>query len=357
MLAKAESAVLWDAVLGDAPWTDVVQAISNSVGGPTACLVHVRGAADFSFWFHGFDPIAAGPAFSRDLTNPVRNPIASAMDRAPAGVAFDRRQIVSDLVYEDDPTVGCLREQGVFHGIICKLAGTTTTEAGYWIGFPKHGGDACSEVAGRFQCWAPLLRQALRARRLLDGAAAVEAACWDALDKRAIGVVTVTSDLRIRSSNARGEQIMAGGDGVTRRNGALAIAAPDADRRLRRELRGMESMRAACGGAPIRIRRPSGHPDYAFDLLPARRDGVAATILITDPATTSLPDAGGLSARFGFTAAEARAARLAILGLSKAQIAEQLGLSENTVKSQLDAARGRVGARNMVELVRMIQNG
>ena len=133
------------------------------------------------------------------------------------------------------------------------------------------------------------------------------------------------------------------------------VASPDAHRRLRGEAHLPGQARPNTDSAPIRVARPSGRPDYSVEVLPARRAGAVATLLITDPAERALPDAKRLIQRFGFTNGEARAARLATLALSKAQIADRLGLSENTVKSQLGAARNKIGARNAIELVTVIQ--
>ena len=353
MSAHSEAALLWDAVLGDTAWTDVLRAISATTSGSATCLLQARSDLSFDFWFHEFDP--GEPDLLGGLMDPARNPIAAAMHRAPVGVPFDRRQAVSDAIYDSEPPFDYFRRQDIFHGIICKLAGASTTEAAFWVGMPKDSGDECARIAPRFSAWAPLLQRALRARTLLDYAAETEKIYSDALGERAVGVVTVDLDLRIRSCNARAEQILAAEDGIGRRRGVLVVASPGAQRRLRGEAHLLGQARPNRDSAPIRVPRPSGRPDYSVEVLPARRAGVAATLLITDPAERALPDAERLIQRFGFTNGEARAARLATLALSKAQIADRLGLSENTVKSQLAAARNKIGARNALELVTIIQ--
>ena len=353
MSAHSEAALLWDAVLGDTAWTDVLRAISATTSGSATCLLQARSDLSFDFWFHEFDP--GEPDLLGGLMDPARNPIAAAMHRAPVGVPFDRRQAVSDATYDAEPPFDYFRRQDIFHGIICKLAGASTTEAAFWVGMPKDSGDECARIAPRFSAWAPLLQRALRARTLLDYAAETEKVYSEALGERAVGV----RDGGFGSADPK-LQRPGGTDprGGGRHRPKARLSGGRLARRTRR-LRGEAHLLCQAGpnrdSAPIRIPRPSGRPDYSVEVLPARRAGVAATLLITDPAERALPEAERLIQRFGFTNGEARAARLATLALSKAQIADRLGLSENTVKSQLAAARNKIGARNALELVTIIQ--
>lgn len=347
------SALLWDAVLGESSWDEIPRAVASTTGAPIACLL--RGKADFSVesWQHNlcFDGTGMFPLSILDIE---RNSIAKALQHVPASRGHDRRRLVSDAVFDRDTSMSPLTEQGTYHGIICKYAGASLIGDGLWIGFHKHQGDACEASAGRFGAWVPLVQRALRARQRLEEAQASEEGCMDMLGHRGVGTVVIDRDLRVRRLNAAAERILAAGDGIGQRRGVLTLVSHAAERELRRRVRTLGRSVTSTGALSLPVQRPSGLPAYALDLVPARGLGIEATVLISDPLARLLPDADRLMARFGLTAAEARLARLAPLALSKAQMAEQVGLSENTVRTHLAAARTKLGVRNMVELAVVI---
>lgn len=347
------SALLWDAVLGDESWEEIPRALATTTGAPTACLLRWQDELHAKSWQHNLDFGLKGD-FPSDLLNPETSAVALAMTYVPPGAYLDRRRLMSDQIYEADPSVRELRAQNVYHGLICKLSGRAFTEAGMWIGFHKHQGDACEASAGRFGAWVPLVQRALRARQRLEEAQASEEGCMDMLGHRGVGTVVIDRDLRVRRLNAAAERILAAGDGIGQRRGVLTLASHAAERELRRRVRTLGRSVTSTEALSLPVQRPSGLPAYALDLVPARGLGVEATVLISDPLARLLPDADRLMARFGLTAAEARLARLAPLALSKAQMAEQVGLSENTVRTHLAAARTKLGVRNMVELAVVI---
>jgi DNA-binding CsgD family transcriptional regulator len=165
----------------------------------------------------------------------------------------------------------------------------------------------------------------------------------------------VDTDLRILDTNAEAERIAQADDGIGTRRGRLTIVSGRAQRALDRRLRTLWQSPAAGDAEALSVARPSGLPDYRLDVVPARGRGFA-TILISDPVSPGrAPDPNRLASRLGLTAAEARVAGLAPLALTKAEIADRLGLSENTVRSHLRSARSKLGARNMVELALIVR--
>lgn len=355
MIDVDPSALLWDAVLGDLSWNDIPRALAASTGAPFACLLQVHPGFSVESWQHNL-VFGGDGVFPSTILDLERNGVAKAMRDRPPGSSLDRRQLVSDLELERDASMAPLIEQGVYHGLIGKLAGRGLTEAGYWIAFPQQGGDGCAPARHRFQSWMQPLQRALRVRSMLDDARETTLSCMDALGGRDIGAVLVDRELRIRGTNAEAERILAARDGIHCRRGALILGSEGAQQTLRQRIRSLWLPPDAGQSGPTRVRRPSGLPDYSVEILPARRGGVA-TVLLSDPMVHALPDVQKLMLRFGLTAAEARVARLSPLAVSKAQIADQVGLSENTVKTHLAAARAKIGARNMVELALRVQKG
>ena len=61
-----------------------------------------------------------------------------------------------------------------------------------------------------------------------------------------------------------------------------------------------------------------------------------------------------IAASFGVTPAEARVAALVATAAPTREIADRLGLSENTVKTHLKAVFLKTGARNRADLMRLM---
>jgi DNA-binding CsgD family transcriptional regulator len=214
------------------------------------------------------------------------------------------------------------------------------------------------DTARHFDAWAPHLRRALSLRARLRLAERGVDRLSDTLGRLGVGVVIVDRNLKVRFSNACAEEILAARDGIGLAAGRLMVAARGQHRELRRRVWANACAERLPSDEPLSVPRPTGLPPLALTVLPGAGLGAAAevpdaaaTVLIADPLRGShLPDEASLCRRFGLSPAEARVARLAPLALSKRQIAEKLGLSENTVKTHLAAARAKIGARNVGDL-------
>lgn len=92
-------------------------------------------------------------------------------------------------------------------------------------------------------------------------------------------------------------------------------------------------------------------PSFGPASAPLRR---TATIILRDPARRLRLDAPDLERLFDLSPAEARLARLLADGLSMEEAALQLGVSRNTVRSQLQAVFAKTGTNRQGDLVRLL---
>lgn len=348
------SALLWDVVLGEASWEEVLRQIAASTGAAMALMVR-RGP---DTWRHWWREAGAGDVDAHALLDPSRNPITRGMDRAEVGRVLDRRDLISDAAFRSNGSLAPLRAHGAFHALLCKVEGgegASAAHTGFGIGFPEHRADACSAHAQDFALWIGPLQRALRTYAVLEAAEVRARACFDVLGMTGVAAIAVAGDLTILQANAEAEHILAAGDGIERRLGRLELTPRDRERLLQRRIRGA-SLAPALDDGPITALRRSGLPSYGIEVIPVPRLRAEAILLITDPlAAGALSDPRRLAHRLGLTPAEARVARLAPLALTKAGIAEQLGISENTVKTHLAAIRAKTGARNMVQIALLVR--
>lgn len=183
----------------------------------------------------------------------------------------------------------------------------------------------------------------------------------DAFAQIGIGVVLFGEGLKIRAANSVAQEIIETGDGLTARHGRLQCSDLGTRAQIEAEIaRTRCETRKDHQSTTISVARPSGRSAYSVKVIasgPRSNDAahIPNILLIEDPSDgTGLPQAADLIHRFGVSAAEARVVALVPLGLSKPEIAQRLGLSVNTVKSQILSARRKIGARNMLELVKIV---
>jgi DNA-binding CsgD family transcriptional regulator len=79
-------------------------------------------------------------------------------------------------------------------------------------------------------------------------------------------------------------------------------------------------------------------------------------VFVSDPEQRVRPTLDTLRALFGFTTAEYRLAMLLVDGHGPTAIAKMVGVSRNTVKSQLASIYRKTGTSRQAQLVRLLLN-
>jgi DNA-binding CsgD family transcriptional regulator len=159
--------------------------------------------------------------------------------------------------------------------------------------------------------------------------------------------------------NNAADRLLAAGDGLSLARGRLQAGAPGEQRRLAQATAQAVALRA---DADVAVARPSGAPAYLVGLHriwrslaspPAR----AAAFIIAPRRSVAL-SADTVAAAFQLTPGEARvAAGLCAVGGGIRETAAALGLSTNTVKTLLQRAFEKTGARSQTELALLLATG
>jgi len=187
-----------------------------------------------------------------------------------------------------------------------------------------------------------------------------------AFDRVAMGVVLLDGLGRPILANREARRIGDEGDGFAILDGGPAAARHDHTRELRAAVRGVgddgvASRRAR--GRALRLPRLSGRADYQVVVVPLPRrcqpaeGGVVAVLFITDPERSHQAVDQMLGLLFGLTDAEVRLVTQLLQGSSLTDAATTLGLSRNTVHSQLASIFRKTGTRRQSELVKLVVQG
>ncbi|NOZ77974.1 MAG: helix-turn-helix transcriptional regulator [Acidobacteria bacterium] len=200
-------------------------------------------------------------------------------------------------------------------------------------------------------------RRILRAERLSDVTAG-------ALDRMATGVVLMDGQGRPLLVNREARRISRNNDGFTIREDGPAAASHSDTTTLRatiREASGTRSRAEQPAGRALRLPRPSGRSDYQVVVLPLPRScqpmtegSIIAILFITDPERFHTPVDHLVRDLFGLTGAEVRLVMELLAGKNLTEAANTLGLSRNTVHSQLSNIFRKTGAGRQSDLVRLV---
>jgi DNA-binding CsgD family transcriptional regulator len=159
-------------------------------------------------------------------------------------------------------------------------------------------------------------------------------------------------------------------DGFVFGNRCLAAENPADSKRLRELIRRVgesafssEPSKTVAGGA-TRIRRPSGQSDYHVVVMPLPQRcqpcegrGAVGVLFITDPDKMKNPIDFLFGDLYGLTEAEVRLVSELMDGRGLTAAAESLGLSRNTVHSQLASIFQKTGTRRQGELLSLLLGG
>jgi DNA-binding CsgD family transcriptional regulator len=201
----------------------------------------------------------------------------------------------------------------------------------------------------------------------LAGARRRERVCENALNELATAIVVVDAHGVVVLANRAAEAIAGARDGFAlaagRMDRMVAAATSDETKRLRHMI-----ARAAPGGATppaggtIRLKSVAGRRGYAVTVAPlpsAARGLHTATaplvlLVITDLSAAVRPQARQLAELFGLTPAEARLAASLAQGMTRADYADEAGISALTAKTHLARAFAKLGVNRESELVRLV---
>ena len=180
----------------------------------------------------------------------------------------------------------------------------------------------------------------------------------DLLDQMTHSIIIVSRGMRIVYANAAAEQMLSEGVLLRSQRGRLIVTNPAAAERIENDVRLSAYLEHELDGCNFSV--PLGDPflpSIAHVVPLARRDaahrfsrdGVAA-IVVAGTAPGAGPSMDAVAALYGLTSAERRVAQLTAGGLTRAAIAEIVGVKESTVKSQLEAIFSKTGVSGQTAL-------
>lgn len=188
-----------------------------------------------------------------------------------------------------------------------------------------------------------------------------------AFDALPVGILWLNADAQVLQANAAAQQLLTRGDGLAcRADGVLMAQALQAERPalaewLRRRPQGPEAQ--GFGGSATYLARRT-RPEQVYCLQCHALESVKAwptpqratvwMVVISNPARIEPPSAERLKGLYGLTQAETRVAHQLAFGLGAKEVAQVLGTSPETVRTQAKSIYQKMQINSQSELVRLV---
>jgi DNA-binding CsgD family transcriptional regulator len=362
-MIEACIAPIYEASLDPDGWQAAIDRMSDAFGGAKVLLMHtgVRTVDGALGWSRGIDPSSYGEV-PPEVQRPEGNPALRVALAAPVGFRFDRRQFIGDDGHDRHRVAReFFHPTGMFHLMLSTVQRDAETASFLLVSrsrkqtpFEGAEGPALAELVRH-------VGRAMRTHRVLRLSEARGLAFAQALERLAGGVVLADAGLRVLHANAAAERMLDAGEGIGRRLGRLAFGDPRAQRELDQAARRLSGAAPQLAEVQFEVWRQGRRP-LQVTVLPALGGAAAAVtprgqllIIVRDPERSTPPrEPSVIAASFGVTPAEARVAALVATAAPTREVADRLGLSENTVKTHLKAVFLKTGARNRADLMRLM---
>lgn len=206
----------------------------------------------------------------------------------------------------------------------------------------------------------PHLRQALELYQKLESSRSERAVMLDTTEQFAVGTVLLDADFRVLKLNEVAASILAEVDGLQLVAGRIVLDQAARDKAFRALL---TEVRQGVGAARrlFSIERPSGRPEVAAVVQPVPvRDFMQSAstpviaIFLTDPSRSRVIEGSVVSKLFALTPTEGNIAAALANGLSVSDVAQKLGIAENTVRAHLRSIFPKIGIKRQLQLVNII---
>ena len=254
-----------------------------------------------------------------------------------------------------------MRPQALGHSAMIGLAQKPDFGVGFSLNRGPRQGPYADQELRFLDKLIPHMLRSVRLGLRMDAYKALQRAEWRTLESLAVGVILLDRKARILFAN-KAARLLDGEQGPLRlRQSKVAHVSPSHSRRLndavQSALQGTPMAAIAvprADGSQLTILASSVRAQDVDRLADASLKGAAVLLFIVDAANKAGIPATVLMDAYGLTPAEAKVALAISSGLSIPETAKALGLSPNTIKTQLRSVSSKTGLTRQAELVRLL---
>lgn len=354
--------LIYDAATDDRLWVPVLREIAgltNSAGGVLLC----QSGRDRTIFFEhqsGTSEECLQVLKERHVLNPWTVHMAT---HHPVGVVMASDAILpfpelQQTAFFDE----VMRPQGLGHSAMIGLAQKPDFGVAFSLNRGPRQGPYNEQELRLLQRLTPHLQRSLKLGLRMDAYKALQRAEWRTLESLAVGIILLDRKSRILFANSAARLLDSERGPLRLRNSKVIHVSPPHSRRLEELVQSARdgtpmaaiSVPRSDGGSPLTILASSVRAQDVDRFADASLKSAAVLLFIVDPANKAGIPAAWLTDAYGLSAAEARVALAISSGLGIPETARALGLSPNTIKTQLQSVFSKSGVGRQAELARLI---
>jgi DNA-binding CsgD family transcriptional regulator len=352
---------IYDAAADERCWVPALQRMAALTGGTGGILFLITrkpllGAVQQEY--NGGLDEACG---LRHRERHLRNPWSRTMVRQPVGKLVMSEQILTlpalrRTAFYDE----VLYPQGVGYNAMACVGQDANFLGAFNICRDEARGPFKPEQEMLQQQLLPHVHRALSLGKRLEGYRALQDPGYRVLDQLSSGIVLLGPRHQVVLANRAALRLLSA-------DGLLRITTQGLRARSMLHQRMLDTaMSAVASGVPsqtVRITRPNGYGPLNIVIVSVRgndrdrfamRLDVCMMVFVTEPLDSPFRLTAAVTESFGFTFAEAKVAALAAQGAQVREIAVQLTVSPNTVKTHLRRVYEKAGVHRQAQLVRLL---
>ncbi|WP_169546469.1 helix-turn-helix transcriptional regulator [Sneathiella aquimaris] len=225
-------------------------------------------------------------------------------------------------------------------------------------------GHAQAEDFEKLALVGPHIQKAVRINQLFKSVDLRMAAAYDALERLPYGVFLLSEEASVLYMNERAKQAIGERDGLIFSGGRLKAFDPRDDRLLqftiKQNLSMVDAPTAPNPGYVQISRQKSLHPYtmQVLSLIPSYRlfskGQPSCIVILSDPSSRLRVRHEALAEIYGLTPTEARIASVLAAGIRPADICQQEGISDNTLRTHRKRILSKIGVETQAQLVQIL---
>ena len=271
--------------------------------------------------------------------------------------AVDKTQLLRSEVYAD-----WYRKVGVYHALmgVFPVGGDLGAVS---VSRPSDRAEFDEREKARLNLLIPHLQRAVQIHRRLSAAEQERALTLEMLERLALGIIIVDANARVAFANPVAQRTLKLARDLTVARGALRLRNQVPQRQFEKLIRDAAWTsigRATSPGGVVAVPRPEGLPlsllisPYRAPLASEAQIHGTALIVFADPETQQLIPERTLATMLGISPAEGRLIAALMAGESLQDYADRVGISKNTIKTQMRQIFNKTGYNRHGDIVRAV---
>ena len=347
---------IYEAGADPSRWLQTMERLADATGGFDAVVGGMGGARAPVFMAPRTDPamVAIYAAHYHDS-----NPMQLGARRLAAGRAARDFELVDSESFRRTAFYNewCI-PQDLRHGIALTIATSGGWSANLMI---SSGKPFEQEAVDLLQALSPHLTRAFRINEILRESRSERLGAFSALALADRGVFLIAENGQCTPANHAADALLAQADGVRLVQGVLQCRQPIDTRLLQRAIHQAASGKLVGASPLISVERGPSRLPLQLVVIPMADDGWSRSglpprvmVVATNPETRLQQRTQELRLRYGLTPAETAVLLELARGGDRAVIADRLGVSLATVRTQLTSIFDKTGVRRQADVIRLV---